>query len=328
MGTFILRGARRLTMLAGLCAGLLAAAPAAAQGYPERAVRLVSVTSAGTGVDDYSRRLATHLSQKLGQSFVVENRPGANTIIAADHVAKSAPDGYTLLYGVASTMSANPVLFKSLPYTPDKDFVPIARLSAIPNVLVVPATSPHRSLDELMAAARAKPGTLNVGSGTTGYRLILAAIHDAAKVRTLDVPYKATANMVQDLIGGVIDYSLIEASTAAPLIQAGRLRGLAVVGPLRIPVIPDVPTLAEAGVPGVTLMSWTALFAPAGTPAEIVTKLSRAALEFAESPQAKEHYASRGTIAYPAPGPELARTIAEDRKEWQRLADVAGIQPQ
>ena len=328
MAIFDLRGARRLAMFTGMCAGLLAAAPAAAQGYPERAVRVVSVSSAGTGVDDYSRRLATHLTQKLGQSFVVENRPGANTIIAAEHVAKSAPDGYTLLYGVSSTMSANPVLFKSLPYAPQKDFVPIARLSAIPNVVVVPATSPYRSLDGLMAAARAKPGTLNAGSGTSGYRLFLAAIHEAAKVRTVDVPYKATANMVQDLVGGMIDYSVIEVSTAAPLVQAGRLRGLAVVGPSRLAALPDVPTLAEAGIPGVTLMSWTALFAPAGTPAEIVEKLSRAALEFAESPAAKEHYASRGTIAYPAPGPELAKTMVDDQKEWKRLADAAGMEPQ
>ncbi len=328
MASFILRGARRLTMFAGLCAGLLAAAPTMAQGYPERPVRLVSVTSAGTGVDDYSRRLATYLSQKLGQSFVVENRPGANTIVAADHVAKSAPDGYTILYGVSSTMAANPALYKNLPYVPERDFVPVARLNAIPNVLVVSATSPHRSLDELMAAARAKPGTLNVGYGTSGYRLFLAAVHEAAKVKALDVPYKATASVLQDLFGGVLDYTVLEVSTATPLIQSGRARGLAVVGPTRVQAIPDVPTLAEAGVPGVTLMSWTGLFAPAGTPAEIVEKLSRAALEFVESPLAMEHYASRGTIAYPAAGPELARTIAEDQKEWKRLADVAGIEPQ
>jgi tripartite-type tricarboxylate transporter receptor subunit TctC len=316
IATTIARRARGAAWVAcGAAAWLVAGAPAGAQGYPERPVRMVSVSSAGTGVDDYSRLLAAHMSQKLGQSVVVENRPGANTIIAAEHVAKSAPDGYTLLYGVSSTMSANPILFKSLPYSPERDFVPVARLTAIPNVLVVAASSPYQTLADLIAAAKARPGQLNAGSGTTGYRLLLAGFHESAGIKAQDVPYKATANVIQDLVGGAIDYSLIEVSAVTPLVQAGRVRALAVIAPKRVAALPGVPTLAEAGVPGVTLMSWTALFARAGTPQAIVDRLGRLALEFVDSPQAQSHYAARGSIAYPASGPELAQTIVDDRQQ-------------
>ncbi len=321
---------RRGFAAALLCAACLASAclPAAAQSWPERPVRIVSVSGAGSGVDDYSRQLAAYLAPILGQSFVVENRPGANTIIAAEHVAKSAPDGYTFLYGVSSTMSANPVLFKSLPYSPERDFVPVARLSAVPNVLVVPASSPHRTLAELMTAARAQPGKMTVGSATTGYKLFIAAIHEAQKVTAVDVPYKSSALLMQDLIGGQMDYSVLEVSAVAPMVQSGRLRALAVVAPVRVAALPGVPTLAEAGVRGVSLMSWTALFAPAGTPAAIVEKLSRAALEFVDSPQARAHYAQRGTLAYAGGGAELAKSMVEDREQWRRLAELAGLQPQ
>ncbi|HPU50843.1 MAG TPA: tripartite tricarboxylate transporter substrate binding protein [Burkholderiaceae bacterium] len=312
----------------GVTALLAPAAPADAQSWPERPVRIVSVSGAGSGVDDYSRQLATYLSAKLGQSFVIENRPGANTIIAAEHVAKATPDGYTMLYGVSSTMSANPVLFKSLPYSPERDFVPVARLSAVPNVLVVPANSPHRTLADLMTAARAQPGKMTVGSATSGYKLFIAAIHEAQKVTAVDVPYKSSAALMQDLIGGQMDYSVLEVSAVAPMVQAGRIRALAVVAPVRVQALPDVPTLAEAGVRGVSLMSWTALFAPAGTPAAIVEKLSRAALEFVDSPQARAHYAQRGTLAYGGTGAELAKSMVDDREQWKRLADLAGMQPQ
>jgi len=171
-------------------------------------------------------------------------------------------------------MSANPVLFKSLPYSPERDFVPVARLSAV------------------------------------------------------DVPYKSSALLMQDLVGGQMDYSVLEVSAVAPMVQAGRIRALAVVAPVRVQALPDVPTLAEAGVRGVSLMSWTALFAPAGTSAAIVDKLARAALEFVDSPQARAHYAQRGTLAYPGSGPELAKTIVDDREQWKRLADLAGMQAQ
>lgn len=306
----------------------MAQKPGQAPSYPDHVVRIVSVTSPGTGVDDYTRLLAKHLGEKLGQSFVVENRPGANTIIASEHVAKSAPDGYTLLLAAASSMSANPVLFKNLPYNPSTDFAPIARMSALPTALVVPASSPYRNVAELVAAARANPGKLNYGSSSTGYRVLLAALKDSAKIDAIDIPYKAMSSLLPDLIGGTLDYSVIEVPAIVPLVQSGRLRALAILSDQRLPVLEDVPTLAQAGVPGVSLMSWTALLAPAGTPAPIIDTLERLTLEFTTSPEAMAHYASRGSVAYPAPGPELSKTIVDDQKQWRRLIDLAGIQPE
>lgn len=311
-----------------LCALLATATPAQTQKYPERPVRIVSVTSPGTGVDDFTRLLAKDFNQKSGQSFVVENRPGANTIIACDHVAKAAPDGYTLLLAAASSMSANPFLFKNLPYNPQRDFVPIARLSALPVVLVVSASSPYQTVADLTAAARAKPRTLNYGTSSAGYRVMLAAFNESARIQSLDVPYKAMSNLLPDLIGGVLDYAVLEVSAAVPLVQGHKLRALAILSESRQPAMADVPTLAEAGVSGVTLTSWIGLFAPAGTPPAIVEQLSRWSLQFVNSPEAARHFAQRGTMPSPGSGPELSKTIIRDQAQWKRLISVAGIQPE
>nr|WP_240987587.1 tripartite tricarboxylate transporter substrate binding protein [Cupriavidus taiwanensis] len=288
----------------------------------------MSTTSAGTGVDDYTRLLARYLNQKSGQSFVVENRPGANSMLAADYVAKSAPDGYTLLLASSSTMSANPFLFRTLPYHPQRDFVPVARLSALPVALVVAASSPYRTVADLAAAARARPGKLNHGTSSAGYRVMLAAFDDAAGIRTTDIPYKAMSNLLPDLIGGTLDFTVLEISAAVPLVESGRLRALAVLSEQRIPALPDVPTMAQAGMPGVSLVSWLGLFAPKGTPPAVVARLQAWALEFARSQEAAQHYAKRGSTPYAAPGEELAQTIVDDQAKWQRLIKLAGIQPE
>ncbi|SPA23096.1 conserved exported hypothetical protein [Cupriavidus taiwanensis] len=315
------------TAAIGACLALAPAAQAQ-PGYPERPVKIISVSSAGTGADAYTRLLAKHLGEKLGQSFVVDNRPGANMMIASEMVARAAPDGYTLLLASSGTMAANPYLFRQLPYDPRKDFVPIARLSMLPVALVVPADSPYRTVAELVAAARTRPGKLNFGTASAPSRATLAAFNEAARLQAVSVPYKGMAAMLTDLMGGVLDYGLTDTASAAPQIQGRKLRALAVFSPDRVALMPDVPTLAEAGIAGVTVASWTGLFAPAGTPAAIVDKLSRLSLEFATSPQARAHYAERGSLAFPATGPELARTIVEDQKMWKRLIQIAGIQPE
>ncbi|MGO4811727.1 Bug family tripartite tricarboxylate transporter substrate binding protein [Cupriavidus sp. 2MCAB6] len=286
---------------AGMGVTLLFAGRAAlADGHPERPVKIVSATSPGTGVDDFSRLLASHLTRKLGKSFYVENRPGGNTIIATDAVAKAAPDGYTLLLALSSSMSANPWLFKHLPYNPTRDFVPVARLSALPVTVVVPATSPNKSLAELAAAGRRQPGKLNFGTSSAGYRAMLAAINDPAKVQAVDAPYKAMSTLLPDLISGVVDYTVLEISAAVPLVKSGK--------------------------PGATLTGWVGLAAPVGTPPAVVDKLAQAALEFFDPPEAAAHFAQRGTTPY-ALGPKaFDGALANDQAQWKRVIALAGIQ--
>ncbi|AQV98688.1 ABC transporter substrate-binding protein [Cupriavidus necator] len=326
---------RRRVLTAGISGALLSLAPRVrAQGYPERPVRIVSVTSPGTVVDDYTRSLAKYVGQKLGQSVIVENRPGGNLIVGTDYVAKSAPDGYTLLLTSSSSMSANRYLFKQLPYNPDKDFAPVARLASVSLVLVVPGTSPYHSIADLVAAARARPGSLNFGAISTGYRVMGSAFSRSAGMQVADIPYKGAAGLITDLIGGQVDYSIVEFSSVLSHIRAGKLRALAMVTPKRVPAMDTVPTLAEAGlqdatmVAGLSRINWFGLFAPAGTPAPIIDKLSRLSIEFVNSPEAMAHYNGRGSLPSPGTPAELARAVSDDQKLWQRMIATAGLQPE
>jgi tripartite-type tricarboxylate transporter receptor subunit TctC len=322
---------RRRTLLLGACGTWLGlATPARAQptAYPERPVRIVSVSGAGTGVDDFTRLAASYLSQKTGQNFYVENRPGANSILASDHVAKAAPDGYTLLLTAASAITANPYLYKKLPYDANKDLVPIARMSVVPIVVMVPAASPHRSLEALMAAARSQPGKLSYGTSTAGYKVMVAAINGLAQVRALEIPYKSSTALLPDLLGGTLDYAMLEVSQAVPQVEGGKLRALAVSSPMRVAALPDVPTLNELGLGDATLTSWLGLFAPAGTPRAIVDKLSLLAVQFVASPEARLHFTRRGTAAYPAASGEFAKSILEDQARWKHYITTTGLQPE
>ncbi len=313
---------------AALLAALLLGGTAMAQGYPDRPVKIVSVTSAGTGVDDFTRLMANDMAKRLGRNFFVENKPGANTIIACDAVAKAPPDGYTLLLASGSSIAANPYLFKNLPFDVNKDLVPVARLAALPVTVVVPGNSPYRTLADLFAGARAKPGKLNYGTSSAGYRTMLRAINGVGKIDAVDVPYKAMSQLLPDLMVGTLDYSILEVAAAVPHVQSGKLRALAISSPARVPALPDVPTLAEAGAGEATLVSWIALMAPGGTPAPVVDKLARAANEFLATPEAAAHFVARGTLAFPATGRDFTRFIAEDQAKWKHYIAAAGIQPE
>lgn len=318
----------RLSLLGAALFG--AAAPAAAQqsAYPERPVRIVSISSAGTGVDDFTRLAAKYFSDRTGKPFFVENRPGANGIVATDHVAKSAPDGYTLLMTAASAVTANPYLYRNLPYDPNKDLAPVARMSVVPIVVTVPARSPFRNLQALLDAARAQPGKLGYGTSTTGYKVMVAAINGLAKVQAVEVPYKGTTTLLPDLISGTLDYAMVEISQVVPQAQAGRLRPLAVSSPARVAALADVPTLTELGLGEATLTSWMGLFAPAGTPPAIVSQLSVLALEFVASPEAREHFDKRGTAAHPAASEAFRQAIVEDQARWKHYITAVGLQPE
>ena len=300
MRTTLPRAARRrpLAWLCAVCCG--AALPAAAQtAYPERPVRIVSISSAGTGVDDFTRLAAKYFSERTGKSFFVENRPGANGIIATDHVAKAAPDGYTILLTAASAITANPYMYRSLPYDPNKDLAPVARMSVVPIVVTVPARSPHKSLDALLQAARAQPGKLSYGTSTAGYKVMVAAVNALAKVHAVEVPYKGTTTLLPDLMSGTLDYAMVEISQVVPQMQAGKLRPLAVSSPARV-----------------------------AAPPAIVRQLSDLALEFVASAEAKAHFDQRGTAAYPAAHDSFRQDIVQDQARWKHYIAAAGLQPE
>ncbi|MNN23056.1 Tripartite tricarboxylate transporter family receptor [compost metagenome] len=210
----------------------------------------------------------------------------------------------------------------------------MARMSSLPVALVVAASSPYKSVPDLVNAARARPGKLNGASSSTGYRLMAAAFTEAAGIKTMDVPYKATATLLPDLIGGNVDFTMVEFTAAMPLIQSNKLRALAVLSPKRVSLMPDVPTLSEAGmqnstvVEAVSRINWSGLFAPAGTPKPIVEKVAKLTLEFVNSPEAMAHYASRGSQPNPGTGPELGKAVVADQQTWKRLITAAGLQPE
>lgn len=323
------RRPRRLVLglaLAG-AAGLAWPPRAAAQRYPSRPVRLVVPFAPGAGLDDLSRLLAAHLSQQLGQPVVVESRPGANTGLAAGLVAHAPPDGHTLLFTPASTLLVNPLVDTRIGYRGADDFVPVARVMSVVQVLLVRADGPYASLEALRGAAR---GTrpLDIAFFTHVQRALHTQLASALGLRVVHVPYRTFPAAMPDLVAGRIDAAAIDAGTALTAVQGGRLRALLVLGPQRTPVLPDVPTTAEAGLPVPPLTSWLAIYAPAGTPAEVVEPLSRAVLDFVRSPAATRYFAQRGNLAWPGGREEVARQLRQEQRDWQRLVEEAGIRPE
>lgn len=325
-------GRRRQVVVGGLAAlvGLRAGAaepetPPPPQ-WPDQPVRVVSPVAPGTGLDDLLRHAARWLGERLHRPVVVETRQGANTSLAAAHVAAARPDGSTLLYAPSSTMVLNPFLFKALPYRPLEDFAPVAKLVDIPVVLVVAPQAPWHSVAELVAAARRQPQQLNFGYTSSGYRAMGAALARATGIEVVQVPYRSLANLMPDLKAGRIDYIMLESSTATGLVQSGQLRGLAVLGAERLAVLPQVPTLREGGLLATPLDSWMALFAPAGTPRELVEHLSTLAQGFMRSPQASEFARTRGLVPSVQGPQELQRTLVADQARWRELVERAGIE--
>jgi tripartite-type tricarboxylate transporter receptor subunit TctC len=316
-------------MLGGLAA-MAGVRPAAGQEdagvYPDQPVHIVSPVAPGTGLDEWSRRLARWLEERLRQPVIVDIRQGANTILAAAHVASARPDGHTLLYAPSSTMVINPFLYKSLPYRPLEDFAPIAKLIDLAVAVVVAPDAPYASLGDLVAAARRQPHKLNFGYTSGGYRAMGAAVSRAAGIDVVTVPYRTLSNLLPDLVAGRIDYILLETSTASTMVQAGQLRALAVLSQSRLPTMAKVPTLQEQGFPVPALQSWMGLFAPARTPRPIVERLSGLAQAFVRSPQAAEFALARGALPA-AQGPEeLRRTMLADQERWRTLVERAGIE--
>lgn len=260
-------------------AALLAWTDAAlADTYPSKPVHIIVPFPAGGAIDIIVRTSAQQLSKELGQPMLIENRPGASGNIGADAVAKSAADGYTLLAGTSATHGANPALYTKLAYDARRDFVPVAHIAGVPNVLVVTPASGINTLADLVQQARAKPGKLSYGSAGSGTSLHLAGelFRSAAGVDVLHVPYKGAAPATTDLLGGQITMMFNTVPVALPLIRSGKLKALAVTSPKWHFALPDVPTFTELGYPSVASATWVGLFAPAGTPREVVAKVAQA----------------------------------------------------
>ena len=308
---------------------LLAGAASAQSGYPSRPVRIIVPSPPAGGTDIVARVLASHFSKALGQQFFVENKPGAGNMIGIEAAARAPADGYTLLM-VASTLVLNSVLYKQVPYDPVRDFAPITLAATAPNILVVNPKLPIKSVADLIAAAKAQPGKLTYGTpgiGTSPH-LCMELFKSLAGVDLQHVPYKGTAAAVMDIIGGQIDVAFATALTAKPLVDAGRLRALAVSGPRRAAALPDVPPVAEAGVPGYEAMQWYGLVAPAGIAAPVIERLHREAIVALRSREMKERLATDGAEPLGTTPAEFAAFIGGERDKWTRVRDTAGIERQ
>lgn len=257
-------------------ASMLGCANAIAQSYPSRPIRFVVPYPPGGSVDIAARAVGQKLSEAWGQPVVVDNRAGAGGNIGADLVAKSPADGYTLLMGAVATHAINPTLYGKIPYDPVKDFAPVALVVQVPNILVVNPAVPANTVKELIELARAKPGTLNFGSGSTGSTGHLAGelFNTMAGVKMVHIPYKGAAPAMADLLSGQVQLMFDNLANALPTIKAGRLRALAVTTLARSPFMPDLPTIAESGLTGFDLTTWFGVMVPAGTPPDIVAKLN------------------------------------------------------
>ena len=306
----------------------LAVDHAFAQGtaYPAKPVRIVVPSSPGGGTDILARLLAQKLTENLGQQFVVENRPGAGQIIGIEAVARSAPDGYTLLMA-ASAIVINEVLYKKPPYDTLRDFAPITLGASLPNILVVHPTLPAKSVRELIALAKARPGMLNyssAGSGTSPH-LSMELFRIMSGITLTHIPYKGTGPATVDLVAGQVQLSMPNVLTALPQIKGGKLRALGVTSAKRASGLPDIPAIAEAGVPGYEAIQWYGLLAPAGTSRDVVNKLQSETAKILVLQEVKERLAADGADAVGNRPQEFAAYIKAEIDKWSKVVKAGGI---
>jgi tripartite-type tricarboxylate transporter receptor subunit TctC len=305
------------------------AAAATVQAYPNRPVRFICPYVPGGAGDIFSRTIAQKLTEALGQSVIVDNRPGANGGIGTDLVAKSAPDGYTLLMGNSGPLAVNPVLYKKVPYDPVKDFAPITQGTSYMYVLVVPAALPVASLSEFTALLKAKPGQLTYGStGIGGGNHLSGELFNLMTgTQSVHVPYTGSAAALAALLGGQLNYMFDTVITSVPHLRAGRLRGIGVTASRRASVLPEVPTLDELGLKGFELTQWQAVVAPAGTPKPVVDQLYREVAKALRLPDVVERLATQGGNELVGNTPdEFAQVIKNDLAKYAKLVKSAKIQ--
>lgn len=321
---------RRAALLAGAGAAMSLAFAARAQSFPTKPMRIIVPFTPGGSTDVLARAIGVELGKAFGQPVVIENVPGAGGSLGADKAAKSPADGYTLLMGHIGTLAINPALYPKLGYDPQRSFTPVAWVARVPNVLVVNASVPARNLKELIALAKARPGHLAYGSGGSG-----SAAHttmEYLKMQTgtsfLHIPYRGTAPSVTDLLAGQVQVLFTGVPALLPHIKSGKMRALAVSSPKRLAILPDVPTVAESGVPGTKDFEadqWYGLVAPAGTPAAVVTLLNQQVNRALASDEVRSRLAAEGAEATPASPQVFAQLIANEIPRWARVIQSAHI---
>jgi tripartite-type tricarboxylate transporter receptor subunit TctC len=301
--------------------------PAEADTYPSRPVTMVVGFAPGSGIDVVVRIIARRLEVPLGQSVLIENRPGANGALAAGHVARAAPDGYTL-FPNGGAISNLPFLMKSLPYDPERDFAPITLLGGFAYMLVVNPQVPARSVSDLVFYAKANPGKLSFATSNTNGLVSGETFKRRAAIDIHHVPYKSAPPAINDLLGGFVSMMFADVTTALPHVRSNALRGLAVTALNRSPLLPELPSLHEAGFTGFDVGSWNGLWAPANTPNEVITKLNTELRKIIDDPELKKQLAALGFDAVSGSPEETAKYAEEQRVKWAKMITDAGIEPQ
>lgn len=313
------------TLLACLFAG-----PASAKDgdYPNKPIKLIVAFAAGTGTDTTARLISNPIAEQTGQPVVVDNRAGANGFIAAQAVAGAPADGYTFLVTTSTTHAVNAALFKRLPYDPIKDFAPVSLLTKAGLVLVVRSGGPIRTVDDLVKQGQARPGRLNFAGANAASRVAGELFNTSRRTKATYVPYKSVPQALADILGGQVDFMFSDISTALGQIQSGKLTALAVTTATRHPAFAEVPTLSESGMAGFELGTWTALFAPAGTPRHVIDRMNQLVHVAKKSKAAREHTERSGSQDAEGTPEELAAFVQSETQKWAQLVKAAGIEPE
>jgi tripartite-type tricarboxylate transporter receptor subunit TctC len=298
------------------------------QAYPSKPITIIVPFGPGSATDTIARIIGQHLSTALNQTIVIENKPGANGAIAAAYVARAAPDGYTLFLSTNSPHSAAPTLNKTVAYDPVKDFVPITRVGSYTLMLVLNPDVPAKSIPELIAYAKANPGKLSFASGNTSGVVAGETLKSWAGINIVHVPYKSAPPAINDVLGGRVSMMFTDLTTGMPHVKAGALRALAVTRMQRSKLVPELPTLHEAGVANFDMDSWAAMFAPANTPPEIVTRLNRELRKIIDNPEINGKIAAMGFEAFSSSPGELGDFVKVQLDKWTKMIKDAGIQPE
>jgi tripartite-type tricarboxylate transporter receptor subunit TctC len=304
------------------------ALPAAAQDYPAKGVTFVVPFAAGSATDQIARALGQSVSEQAKQAVIIDNKPGASGFLAAQQVAKSPADGYTVLITTNTTHAANEHLYKTMPYDPVKDFAPVTLLGKGGQIMIVNPSVPVKSVGEFVALAKKQPGKLTYGSGSSSSRIAGELLQQMAGIQILHVPYKSNPLAITDLLGGQIDMMITDTATGIPQVKAGKVRALGVTATSRSPLAPEIPTIDESGVKGYEMGYWFAAYVPAKTPPAVVKRLQEMLATATKSASAKSFYESSGTEAVTSTPDELARFQTAESQKWGRIIKAANIQPE